>query len=95
METIMKHIPIMLLIGLVVRSLIHGAQISDSLSIIAISALIYLSASVDYNKKSIEIQGELSKLRQDLEKYEKEISETKQYVSGVKMAQILGGKRNV
>lgn len=93
MEKVIQNIPLVLLVGIVARTLIFGAQIPDSLAIIAISGLIYLTGNLKYNKEAIKVQQEISALRSELAKYEAEIKDTKQYVSGVKMSQILGGKR--
>ena len=93
MEKITQFTPVVLLVGIVGRSLVFGTQLSDSLAIIALSGLIYLSSNLKYNKESIKVQEEIKKLRDEVQQYELEIKDTKQYVSGVKMSQILGGKR--
>lgn len=93
MENIVKTVPMALLFTSICRTMFVGAQLSDSLIILGLCGLVYLLNNLNYNKKSIEIQQELSTLRTNLEKYEKEISETKQYVSGVKLAGSIMGKK--
>ena len=93
METVTKHIPVILLVGVVCRTLALGTQIADSLVIVGLCGLIYLLANIKYNKQATQVQEELAKLRADLANHREEISETKSYVSGVKMATSLSGKR--
>lgn len=93
MDIATKNVPLLLLIGTVCRIIAVGAQLSDSLIILGLCALVYLMNNLNYNKQSLAVQDELSKLRQDLENHKKEIADTKSYVSSVKMANSLAGKR--
>lgn len=93
MENVTKHAPTALLIASICRTLVMGAQISDSLIIIALSGLIFLINNLNYNKKAIAVQQELTKLTADLEQHRKETADMKAYVSSVKMATSLSGKK--
>lgn len=92
MENFIKYLPIGLLSAYVCRILIFGTQISDSLVIIALSALIYLMAIVKLNKNALEVQAKIEKLEQDLDKHRQEIQEAKSYVASVKMSTQLRGR---
>lgn len=93
MKNVEKTVPSLLLIGSIVRTLIVGAQLSDSLIILGLCGLVYLLNNLKYNKESIQVQQEIADLRAEVRKFEKENAEVKQYVSGVKMATSLTGKR--
>lgn len=93
MKNVEKTVPYALLIGSVVRTLISGAQLSDSLIILGLCGLVYLLNNLNHSKEAIQIQQDLAALRQEVADLAKENAEVKQYVSGVKMATSLSGKR--
>jgi hypothetical protein len=93
MENVNKTVIVLLLIGAIAKTLHSGAQLADSLIILGLCGLNYMLHNLKYNKDAIKIQEELANLRTNLEKYETEIAETKQYVSSVKMAGTLLGKK--
>lgn len=90
---VVKHIPVALLCLIIARSVVLGAQIPESIMILALCGLTFSLHLLDSTKENKLIQQDLNNLRADLETHKKEISEHKQYVTGLKMATSLSAKR--